>query len=170
MTGRPLVLSAGMCYPVPMEPYELIRSGRKTLALEITKDCRVVVRAPRRLSRERIDDFVARHETWIARHLAEQRRRAALAPPAPTKEELADLKGLRPAGVKITAARTRYGSCSGKNSLCFSCFLANAPDAAVDLVVVHELCHIRVKNHGPAFYALLERTLPDWRERKRLLR
>ena len=58
---RPLALSAEVCYPVPMEPYELIRSGRKTLALEITKDCRVVVRAPRRLSRERIDDFVAKH-------------------------------------------------------------------------------------------------------------
>ena len=171
-----------------METYELIRSGRKTLALEITKDCRVVVRAPRRLSRERIDDFVAKHESWIARHLEQQRRRAALAPPAPTKEELADLKakarqmllpkvafwsermGLRPAGVKITAARTRYGSCSGRNSLCFSCFLAYAPEAGGDLVVVHELCHIRVKNHGPDFYALLERTLPDWRARKRLLR
>ena len=41
-----------------METYELIRSGRKTLALEITRDCRVVVRAPRRLSREHIDRFV----------------------------------------------------------------------------------------------------------------
>ena len=171
-----------------MEPYELIRSGRKTLALEITRDCRVLVRAPRRLSRERIDAFVAKHAAWIAAHLEQQRRRAALAPPAPTAEEIAALKerarqllppkvalwgekmGLRPAGVKITAARTRYGSCSGRNSLCFSCFLANAPEAAVDLVVVHELCHIRVKNHGPDFYALLERTLPDWRERKRLLR
>ena len=171
-----------------MEPYELIRSGRKTLALEITRDCRVLVRAPRRLSRERIDAFVAKHAAWIAAHLEQQRRRAALAPPAPTAEEIAALKerarqllppkvalwsekmGLRPAGVKITAARTRYGSCSGKNSLCFSCFLANAPEAAMDLVVVHELCHIRVKNHGPAFYALLEQTLPDWRERKKLLR
>ena len=171
-----------------MEPYELIRSGRKTLALEITRDCRVVVRAPRRLSRAQIDSFVAKHEAWIAGHLEQQRRRAALAPPAPTPAELAALKetarqllmpkvafwsqqmGLFPTGVKITVARTRYGSCSGKNSLCFSCFLANAPEAAVDLVVVHELCHIRVKNHGPDFYALLERTLPDWRERKRLLR
>ena len=171
-----------------MEPYELIRSGRKTLALEITRDCRVLVRAPRRLSRERIDAFVAKHAAWIAAHLEQQRRRAALAPPAPTAEEIAALKerarqllppkvalwsekmGLRPAGVKITAARTRYGSCSGKNSLCFSCFLVNCPEAAIDLVVVHELCHIRVKNHGPDFYALLERTLPDWRERKRLLR
>ena len=50
-----------MCYCNGMETYELIRSGRKTLALEITRDCRVVVRAPRRLSQARIDDFVASH-------------------------------------------------------------------------------------------------------------
>ena len=171
-----------------METYELIRSGRKTLALEITRDCRVVVRAPRRLAKKHIDVFVAGHADWIARHLEQQRQRRASAPPALSRAELDALKakaralllprvaywsqrmGLTPAGVKITAARTRYGSCSGKNSLCFSCFLANAPEAAVDLVVVHELCHIRVKNHGPDFYALLERTLPDWRVRKALLR
>ena len=171
-----------------METYELIRSGRKTLALEITRDCRVVVRAPRRLAKKHIDDFVAGHAGWIARHLEQQRQRRASAPPALSRAELDALKakaralllprvaywsqrmGLTPAGVKITAARTRYGSCSGKNSLCFSCFLAEAPEAAVDLVVVHELCHIRVKNHGPDFYALLERTLPDWRARKALLR
>lgn len=72
-----------MCYCNGMETYELIRSGRKTLALEITRDCRVVVRAPRRLSQARIDDFVASHAGWIARHLEQQRRRAALAPSAP---------------------------------------------------------------------------------------
>ena len=72
-----------MCYCNGMETYELIRSGRKTLALEITRDCRVVVRAPRRLSQARIDDFVASHAGWIARHLEQQRRRAALAPAAP---------------------------------------------------------------------------------------
>ena len=62
-----------MCYCDGMETYELIRSGRKTLALEITRDCRVVVRAPRRLSQARIDDFVASHAGWIARHLEQQR-------------------------------------------------------------------------------------------------
>ena len=64
-----------MCYCNGMETYELIRSGRKTLALEITRDCRVVVRAPRRLSQARIDDFVASHAGWIARHLEQQRKR-----------------------------------------------------------------------------------------------
>ena len=73
-------------------------------------------------------------------------------------------------GVKITTAQKRYGSCSGKNSLCFSCFLMRQPEAAIDLVVVHELCHIREKNHGPAFYALLARYLPDYKERKKLLK
>lgn len=169
-----------------MEIYELIRSDRRTLAVEITRDGRVLVRAPRRLSQAAIDGFLSRHEAWIARQL--EKRRAAPPPPEPTAEEIAALKdraraalpekvalwaqrmGVTPTGLKITSARKRYGSCSGKNSLCFSCFLMNCPEGAIDLVVVHELCHIKVKNHGPAFYALLERYLPDYRERKKLLR
>ena len=52
-----------------MEHYELIRSRRKTLALEITPDCRVVVRAPMGLSQERIDAFVAGHRAVSYTHL-----------------------------------------------------------------------------------------------------
>ena len=171
-----------------METYELIRSRRKTLALEITKDCRVLVRAPLRLSQAKIDTFVSSHEAWIQTHLEQQRQRVASAPPPPTQADIAALKakaravlpekvaywsakmGVRPTGLKITTARKRYGSCSGKNSLCFSCFLMDCPDEAIDLVVVHELCHIREKNHGPRFYALLEQYLPDYKERKKLLK
>lgn len=167
--------------------YELIRSRRKTLALEITRDCRVLVRAPARASQKSIDAFVSRHASWIAKHLELQRQRAASAPPPPTEAEIPALKerakailpekvahwsavmGLAPTGVKITTARKRYGSCSGKNSLCFSCFLMQKPEAAIDLVVVHELCHIREKNHGPGFYALLAQYLPDHKERQKLL-
>lgn len=166
----------------------MIRSRRKTLALEITRDCRLLVRAPLRMSKARIDAFVSGSAAWIARHLEEQRRRAASAPPPPTEAEIAALKerartelppkiafwsekmGVTPTGFKVTSAKKCYGSCSGKNSLCFSCFLMRCPEEAVELVVVHELCHIREKNHGPRFYALLERYLPDYRERKNLLR
>lgn len=170
-----------------MEPYELIRSRRRTLALEVTPDGRLLVRAPLRCSQGRIDAFVSAHAAWIERHLTLQRERAARRPPAPTAEEIEALKararaelpgkiaywseqmGVVPTGFKVTTARKRYGSCSAKNSLCFSCFLMDCPEPAVELVVVHELCHIREKNHGPKFYALLERVLPDWRERKKLL-
>ena len=171
-----------------MEKYELRRSGRKTLSLEITEDCRILVRAPLRVSQAQIDAFVESHAGWIAKHLEPQRRRAASAPPPPTEAEIVMLKdaarailpekvaywsqkmGVTPTGIKITTARRRYGSCSGKNSLCFSCFLMRCPEAAIDLVVVHELCHIKVKNHSAAFYALLAQYLPDHKDRKNLLK
>ena len=169
-----------------METYELIRSDRRTVAVEITRDGRVLVRSPRHLPQAAIDSFLSRHEAWIARQV--ERRRAAPPPPEPTAAEIAALKqqaravlpgkvdfwasrmGVTPTGVKITTARKRYGSCSGRNSLCFSCFLLRCPEEAVDLVVVHELCHIKIKNHGPAFYDLLSRYLPDYQERKKLLK
>jgi len=170
-----------------METYELIRSRRKTLALELTADGRLLVRAPLRLSKTHIEAFIERKAGWIARARLRQAERRSLALPEPTPEETEALRrrakevlpekvaywsrrmGVRPAGLRITTARHRYGSCSGKNSLCFSCYLMRFPEEAVELVVVHELCHIREHNHGPGFYALLEQWLPDWRERKKLL-
>ena len=78
--------------------------------------------------------------------------------------------GVTPTGVKITAAQTRFGSCSGKDSLCFSLHLMEYPLEAAEAVVVHELAHIRHKNHGPDFYALVRRTLPDYDSRIKLLK
>lgn len=173
------------CYTALMREYGLLRSRRKTLALELKKDGTLLVRAPMRLAKREIDRFVAAHEDWIEKHLKKLWASPAL--PEPTPEETEALKtaawavlpervaywstvmGVRPAGIKITTAKKRYGSCSSKHSLCFSCYLMRSPMEAVDLVVVHELCHIQEMNHGPRFYALLERYLPDWRERKRLL-
>ena len=155
--------------------------------MELQRDGTLLVRAPLRLDRRRIDDFVESHEMWIVRaqeRLAQRRK----AHPEPTESERAALiarakaelpprveywsriTGLRPSGVKITGARTRFGSCSGKNSLCFSWRLMQYPDAAIDLVVVHELCHIAHHDHGSGFYALLETYLPDYRERMKLLK
>ena len=54
--------------------------------------------------------------------------------------------------------------------MCFSLFLMRYPMEAIDAVVVHELAHIRHKNHGPDFYRLVEGTLPDYRQRVGLLK
>ena len=167
--------------------YELRRSGRKTLSVEVSREGQVIVRAPLRLSQKRIEQFVAAHADWIAR--AQQRQRARLAAhPEPdearqaalirrARTELppkvahyARLMGVQPAGLTITSARTRFGSCSGKNRICFSWRLMDYPEAAVDYVVVHELAHIVHKNHGPQFWALVERYMPDYRARRALLR
>lgn len=167
--------------------YTLIRSSRRTMALEITRDGRLLVRAPQRASQAVIDRFVASHADWIAAHLEKQRQRAQAHPPL-TDDEIAALRqkardilpgrvahyaewmGVTPTGVKITGAKTRFGSCSAKNSLCFSLYLMAYPDAAIDYVVVHELAHIRHKNHSPAFYAEVAKVMPDYRERRKLLK
>ena len=72
-----------------MREYELLRSRRKTLALELTRDGRLLVRAPVRLAKREIDRFVAAHEDWIARHLAKQAACPPLPPPdSPPPEKI----------------------------------------------------------------------------------
>ena len=170
-----------------MISYQLIRSKRKTISLQINDNCEVVVRAPMRMPREEIDRMVERHTDWIERHMPaarERMRQARQLTPAllaeltelarrdlpPRVAHYASLMGVEPTGLKITAARKRFGSCSGKNSLCFSCLLMLYPSEAIDCVVVHELAHIRHHNHSASFYRFIEQFMPDYREREKLLR
>lgn len=169
-----------------MREYTLIRSHRRTVSLEVRRDLTVLVRAPLRYPKGEIDRFVQRHEDWIVAHLEKQRQRVA-AHPEPTEEErkaliarakaelppkvahYAALMGVEPTGITVTSARTRFGSCSGKNRLSFTWRLMDYPEEAIDSVVVHELAHIVHKNHGKDFYALVESVLPDYKQRKKLL-
>ena len=167
--------------------YEIIRSRRRTVALEVTREGRVLVRAPLRMPQGEIERFVASHAAWLEKAQAKVAARQAAHPPLSeqetaalrqlAKEVLPDkvahyaaIMGVTPASVKITSARTRFGSCSQSNSINFSCFLAMYPDECIDYVIIHELCHTVHKNHSRAFYSLLERCLPDRKERERLLR
>ena len=75
-----------------------------------------------------------------------------------------------PAAVKITSAKTRWGSCSGKNSISFSWRLVMADDDVIDYVVVHELAHIREHNHSPRFWAAVEGVFPDYKDRQSKLK
>ena len=170
-----------------MTDYTLIRAKRRTMSLQLDRDGNAVVRAPYGVKKEFIDRFIAAHEGWLARARAKQQsRRAAHPEPTETEREalIAQAKeylparvaywsavmGLTPTGIRITSARTRFGSCSGKNSICFSWRLMQYPPEAIDYVVVHELAHIRHHDHSPAFYALVERYMSDWRERMKLLK
>ena len=64
--------------------------------------------------------------------------------------------------VKITAARTRWGSCSRRGSLCFTWRLVMAPPPVIDYVAVHELAHLRQHNHSALFWAEVQRILPGY--------
>lgn len=85
-------------------------------------------------------------------------------------DEYAKRMNVKPAAVKVTGAQTRWGSCSGKNSLSFSWRLVMADESVIDYVVVHELAHIKEHNHSPRFWAVVEGVLPDYKLRKLKLR
>ncbi|MDL2258480.1 M48 family metallopeptidase, partial [Eubacteriales bacterium OttesenSCG-928-K08] len=72
-------------------------------------------------------------------------------------------------GVKITGAKTQWGSCSAKNSLCFSWRLVLVPQALIDYVVVHELAHTIEHNHSPRFWAIVAGVFSDYKELKKQL-
>lgn len=167
--------------------YEIVRSRRRTVALEVTREGRVLVRAPLRMPQGEIKRFVASHAAWLEKAQAKVAARQAAHPPL-TEQETAALRqrakellsdrvahyaaimGVTPTSVKITSARTRFGSCSGKNGICFSLYLMQYPEEAIDYVVVHELAHIRHHDHSPAFYAEVAKVLPDYKERMKLLK
>lgn len=85
-------------------------------------------------------------------------------------EELSQRWGFSPSGVSVTGARTRWGSCSGKNRLNFSFRLCYAAPEAVDYVILHELAHTREHNHSSRFWALVEERMPRYREEERSLK
>jgi predicted metal-dependent hydrolase len=72
--------------------------------------------------------------------------------------------------IGITSARTRWGSCSATGALNFSWRLIRAPMEAVDYVVVHELVHTVIHNHSKMFWAAVEQSMPDYRERRKWLK
>jgi len=77
---------------------------------------------------------------------------------------------VNPSSVKVNSAKTRWGSCSGKNAINFSWYLIMAPGNIVDYIVVHELAHITQHNHSERFWGIVESVIPDYKERQHELK
>ncbi|MBA4396593.1 MAG: hypothetical protein C0394_04315 [Syntrophus sp. (in: bacteria)] len=80
------------------------------------------------------------------------------------------LVGIRPAGVSVNNARSRWGSCSPDNRLAFAWRLIMAPPGIIDYVVVHELCHMKIRNHSRDYWRLVEQILPGHKKRRAWLK
>ena len=166
--------------------FDLIRSDRSTCQIQVKRDGSVVVRAPRRMPERDIMRFVSEKEAWIENAL---RKVAAAKESSDAAEPLSDadikaladraldhipgrvayfapIVGVDHGRITIRNQRTRWGSCSGKKNLNFNCLLMLTPDAVIDYVVVHELCHLKEMNHSPHFWAEVERVIPDYKERR----
>jgi len=78
--------------------------------------------------------------------------------------------GREPPPLRLSSARTRWGSCSERTGISLNWRLIHLPLALIDYVVAHELAHLLEMNHSPRFWAVVERLCPDWRELRRALK
>ena len=72
-------------------------------------------------------------------------------------------------GVKLNYSSGRWGSCSASGSINLSTRLLFAPQAVIDYVIIHELAHRIEMNHSPRFWALVERAMPDYKQKEKWL-
>ena len=119
---------------------------------------RLVVSVPEPDRPDRVRDAL---EAWYA-----ERARIRL----PERVALAQAQvrhlGLSHSDLTIRTLRRRWGSMSPAGRLTLNKDLIKAPISSIDYVIVHELCHLAHADHGPAFYRVLQRLLPDWEARK----
>ncbi len=97
-------------------------------------------------------------------------RRAARTEITPRLDRACALAGASYTTLTIRGQRTRWASCSRSGAMSFNWRLLLAPEAVLDYVVWHEVCHLEVMDHSPRFWALVERWCPDWREQAQWLR
>lgn len=169
-------------------PFEVIYSSRKTLAIQITSDGQVKVRAPKSMPDSKIDHFLTEKEGWILKHRKKALENAAPAPPPLSEEKrrryielardiftrktayYASVMHISYGRISIREQKTRWGSCSSAGNLNFNWRLIFAPEEVVDYIVVHELAHRREMNHSQAFYQIVASVLPDYKKQQKWLK
>ena len=171
---------------------EIIRSKRRSMAIQIRTDGSVVVRVPMHASDRAIKRFVSAHARWIADNRGQMfERRKKLADnsydiPAWESLSAADKKIAKQkimehvdyyarrmeidyGSISMRNQKSRWGSCSSKGNLNFNYRLAYLPEELLDYVVVHELAHRRHMDHSAAFWEEVETYYPAYKKCRQML-
>lgn len=141
------------------------------------------ISTPPRTTQSQMREFVARNQGWIAQQTSQAMDNLPTRYARASADDRAVLKKLvsalvpgliekwsavldvHPAKIDYRAMKSRWGSCQPTTGrVCINTLLALYPPECLEYVVVHELCHLREANHGPAFWGLVESCLPNYRE------
>ena len=172
-----------------LEVWIIEKKRLKRPNLRVQPDGRIEFSVPHAYPDELAVDFVREKRDWI---LAAQKRydgspmqRAAMADAAEVAEWRKIVEAFTPAlverwepvlGVKAgklayRKMKSRWGSCQPSTGrICINVVLALYPPECLEYVVVHELCHLIVPGHGQEFHAVMDRVMPDWKQRRARLR
>lgn len=168
----------------------LTRKAIKNMHLRVKPpDGRIEVSAPLHLPLATIRKFVGEKRDWIERQQREIAQSPRVEAAAATPEEVAQWKavvaacvpalieawepimGVKAGKIAYRNMTSRWGSCQPSTGrICINVRLALYPPECLEYVVVHELCHLLERGHGPRFHALMDTFMPDWKERRAKLR
>jgi predicted metal-dependent hydrolase len=152
---------------------------QKHTYLKVKRDGTLEISTNFTTTQKKIFEFIDSRSSWIEKELSKVKQNP-LPPAPPTKEKAKEIilplvekwskiMNLTPSFIGFRDSKTRWGSCSAKNRINFSTYLSTMPLEFIEYVVVHELSHIKHKNHSKEFWAEVEKFLPDYKERKKLI-
>lgn len=166
---------------------KIIRSARKSVAIEIDRDANVIVRAPRFYPKEKIESLLSEKREWIEKGVLKMKNAVAKRKETDggdieglTKEayeylpkrvrELSERVGVDYGKITVRHQKTRWGSCTSEGNLSFNCMLMKTPKDVIDYVIIHELCHRKEMNHSKNFWAEVERAMPEYEKMRKWLK
>lgn len=164
------------------------KSNRKTLSIQITNQGKVMIRAPRYVSGRDIEKFLKKHDSWIQKGLKQYRVKSTqLQKHNYSKQEINDFKkeardkleqklkyfsqlmNVPYEKFRLSGAKKRWGSCSGKKTISISWRLIFAPENIMNYVIIHELSHIKYMNHSKNFWEFVEKYDPMYKNHRKWL-
>lgn len=170
-------------------PYTLRRYKRsKHINISLGEDNVILVTAPYRVSLRQIEDALRKHSEWILRQLHQVAHNPVSFTMRMTKDDYLRYKdkafilvservghfnqfyNFDFKRISIRNQKTRWGSCSTSGTLSFNFKILFLPPQQRDYIIVHELCHLKEFNHSSAFWALVEKTIPEYKILRRQLK
>lgn len=156
--------------------YKIKYSKIKNIYIQI-KDGKVIVKAPRRVSKKEIEKILEQKSEWIQKTIEKEIKKQEKKP-LYTKEEfkrivekhvneLIKQTGLVPNKITIRQVKYAWGSCSNKKNITINLELIKYSEQAIRYVILHEFCHIKYMNHSKYFWNLVEKYMPDYKQVKK---
>ena len=156
--------------------YEVLYSNIKNVYIQI-KDERVLVKAPKKISKRELEKIVLSKKEWIEKSLQKTKRKKEKKSLYKEEEfiqlvndnvnDLVKITGIIPNNIRIRNIKYAWGSCSINKNITINYKLIKYSEQAIRYVILHELCHIKYMNHSKDFWNLIERYMPNFRDVKK---
>lgn len=162
-----------------MIKYEIIYSKIKNVYIQI-KEGKVIIKAPKRISKKEIERIIDKKSKWIEETLEKSKQKQDRKPLYTEKEfkiivekninELIEKTGLVPNKVRIRDIKYAWGTCSANKNITINLKLIKYSEDVIRYVILHEMCHLKYMNHSKQFWELVQNYMENYKEIKKELK